>query len=321
MEQTDKLPVSIPTVGELLHDYLNLAKRNLALSTFNCYDANTKLHLLPRWESTPVTEVTVRELRSWIKAFTCKRKTLQLILTPFRNTFEQALDDQLIDANPFDVIRLNKILARTQLKSEFKAAPFDIDEIEAILDACDRPQERNMFQLAFSTGMRPSEYIALTWRAVSFREMRVSVEAAFVDGEAKDTAKTDAGLRQIDLRNGALTALQAQTSFTGNGQELVFHNPTYGAQWEGDKPIHRRWRRILKQASVHYRNPYQTRHTFASSLLMLGELPLYVASQMGHTDTTMITTMITRTYGKWIRSGLDDGKRERLLKMYARTGQ
>ncbi|NHZ65698.1 hypothetical protein [Massilia genomosp. 1] len=110
----------------------------------------------------------------------------------------------------------------------------------------------------------------MTSRAVSFREMSVSAEAAFVDGEAKDTAKSDAGLRQIDLRNGALTALQAQTSFTGNGPELVFHNPTYGTQWEGDKPIHRRWRRILKQAGVRYLNPYQTRHTFASSLLMLG---------------------------------------------------
>nr|WP_229505038.1 tyrosine-type recombinase/integrase [Massilia mucilaginosa] len=181
---------------------------------------------------------------------------------------------------------------------------------------------------SFRLGRRSSVFLSpcITPQVVYFppievsgqiRPQQVSVEAAFVDGEAKDTAKTDAGLRQIDLRNGALTALQAQTSFTGNGQELVFHNPTYGAQWEGDKPIHRRWRRILKQAGVRYRNPYQTRHTFASSLLMLGELPLYVASQMGHTDTTMIT----RTYGKWIRSRLDDGKRERLLKMYARTGQ
>lgn len=112
-----------------------------------------------------------------------------------------------------------------------------------------------------------------------------------------------------------MEALQAQAAFTGNRKNLVFHNPNYGMQWAGDKPIHRRWRRILKQAGVRYRNPYQTRQTFASSLLMPGELPLYIASQMGHTDTTMIT----ETYGKWIRSGLNDDKRERLLRMYGRV--
>ncbi|NHZ32630.1 site-specific integrase [Massilia sp. CCM 8692] len=183
------------------------------------------------------------------------------------------------------------------------------------LSASDRPQEHNVFQCAFATGMRPSEYIALAWPAVSFDEVCISVEAAFVDGEARDTAKTDAGLRQIDMRRGAMEALQAQAAFTGNRKNLVFHNPNYGMQWAGDKPIHRRWRRILKQAGVRYRNPYQTRQTFASSLLMPGELPLYIASQMGHTDTTMIT----ETYGKWIRSGLNDDKRERLLRMYGRV--
>ena len=33
---------------------------------------------------------------------------------------------------------------------------------------------------------------------------------------------------------------------------------------------------------------------------MLGAVPLYVASQMGHADTMMIT----RNYGKWIKTGL-----------------
>ena len=66
---------------------------------------------------------------------------------------------------------------------------------------------------------------------------------------------------------------------------------------------------------MRFRNPYQTRHTFASNLLMLGALPLYVATQMGHADTTMIV----RTYGKWIAAGMDHGRRERLLRLYAQT--
>lgn len=79
---------------------------------------------------------------------------------------------------------------------------------------------------------------------------------------------------------------------------LIFVNPTYGEQRAGDKPIRERWCRILLVAGVRDQNPYQTRHTFASSLLMLGANPLYVATQLGHVDTALVF----RTYGRWIGS-------------------
>ncbi|MBB5199155.1 integrase [Glaciimonas immobilis] len=56
------------------------------------------------------------------------------------------------------------------------------------------------------------------------------------------------------------------------------------------------------RGDVRYRKP--TRHTFASSLLMLGANPLYVATQMAHVDTTMIT----KHYEKWIENGIDVDK-------------
>jgi integrase len=47
---------------------------------------------------------------------------------------------------------------------------------------------------------------------------------------------------------------------------------------------------------VRYRNPYQTRHTYASTLLSANENPWWVAKQMGHVDVEMVF----RHYGKWI---------------------
>lgn len=52
----------------------------------------------------------------------------------------------------------------------------------------------------------------------------------------------------------------------------------------------------LKKAGIRYRNPYQTRHTYASMLLSAGENPMWVAQQMGHKDWAMIR----RVYGRWI---------------------
>jgi integrase len=264
---------------------------------------------------TPATELSAKDLRKWIMNLSGKRKTIQLILTPIRNAIDLAVTEDVLESNPFDSIKLGKLLAREQRGSLFQADPFDIDEIDQILSACERPQERNMFLFAFLTGMRPSEYIALHWTSVDFGRHRLSVQGAYVDGEMKDTAKTLKGLRAIDLRLGALEALVEQARYTKDAGQLVFLNPLYGKQWAGDKPIHRRWRRIRAAADVRYRNPYQTRHTFASNLLMLGAIPLYVATQMGHADTTMIV----RTYGKWIAEGVDSGRRERLMRLYAQT--
>lgn len=306
---------SAVTVGQLLEEYLAVAKRNLALSSYNCYQQVADVHLFPKWRDKPLSALTTKDIRLWIADLTVKRKTIQLILTPMRNAIEQAVIDGHLESSPFDSIKLAKIVSREQRRSEFSADPFDVDEIEAILAACEHAQERNMFQFAFGTGMRPSEYIALQWRSVNFVRHQIAVEGAFVDGEMKDTAKTPAGLRAIDMRQAALDALDAQQHYTNPGGNIVFLNPLYDAQWAGDKPIHRRWRRILLAAGVRYRNPYQTRHTFASSLLMLGANPLYVATQMGHADTTMVM----RTYGKWIAAGLESGKRQRLECMYAQT--
>lgn len=147
------------------------------------------------------------------------------------------------------------------------------NEIQAILAACSREEDRNMLQFA------------------------------------------PAGLRNIDLRLGALDALHAQQAYTGGELGLVFVNPATRRQWEGDKPIYKRWKTIICLAGVRYRNPYQTRHFFASNLLMLGANPLYVASQMGHADTTLVM----RTYGKWFTAGLDDDRRQRLLRLYRQS--
>lgn len=311
-EYAAKNIASTVTIGALIQEYLDVAKRTLALSSYNSYQEVSDAYLFPKWNDKIAANLTSKEIRTWIMEFAIKSKTISSILTPMRNALEQAVIDEIIESNPFDSIKLGKIVPREQRASDFKADPFSIDEIEAILRACVNPQEHNMVLHAFASGMRISEYIALQWENVDFSRHKSHVSKAFVDGEMKKGAKTEAGNRAIDMRQGALDALLRQQAFTKQLGKFVFHNPLHGEPWTGTKPIRERWRRILLLAKVRYRNPYQTRHTFASSLLMLGANPLYVATQMGHSDTTMVM----RTYGKWIGAGLDEDRRRRLEAVY-----
>jgi len=77
-----------------------------------------------------------------------------------------------------------------------------------------------------------------------------------------------------------------------------------------DQEIYRFWESLLRKAGVPFRNPYQTRHTYASLLLSAGENPMFVAQQMGHRDWGMIR----KRYGRWIPSvDPDVGKRANAL--------
>ncbi|MGC9491103.1 tyrosine-type recombinase/integrase, partial [Vibrio genomosp. F10] len=54
------------------------------------------------------------------------------------------------------------------------------------------------------------------------------------------------------------------------------------------------WYPTLEKAKLRKRNPYQTRHTFATLLLASGESPEWIANQMGHTTTTMLFRVYSR---------------------------
>ncbi|MGK5015744.1 tyrosine-type recombinase/integrase [Janthinobacterium sp. HLS12-2] len=112
-------------------------------------------------------------------------------------------------------------------------------------------------------------------------------------GKSREELETRAG-RLVDLRSGAVNALLAQKLHRLLAGGLVFLDPATGQGWDNTQRLTLFWTAMIEKAQVRYRNPYQTRHTFASPLLTTGANAMYVAKQMGHTDTTI------RTYGHWL---------------------
>ena len=66
------------------------------------------------------------------------------------------------------------------------------------------------------------------------------------------------------------------------------------------------WRPALKKAGIPYRPMIQTRHTFATTAISLGENPLWIAHIMGHRDTDMVI----KVYAKYLKNvaGNTDGR-------------
>lgn len=299
--------VSKKTVGDLLRAHLDgcehaVKNGNLSPSTIVGYRRIINGHLLPQFDKVEVRALAPSLLRQWLSSLGVTAKTARNIVSVLRSALDDAVNDELIDQNPLEKIALKKLLSMTSKKSEYEVDPFDNLEIDAIIGTA-TGQARNLFQFAFWSGLRTSELIGLEWDDVDWIHGTVRVQRAVV-AKTEKGPKTKAGTRDVLLLPSARAALQAQKEHTFLAGNRVFHNPRTGLAWETDGQIRKTcWTLILKKAGVRYRNPYQTRHSYASRMLSAGENPWWVAKQMGHVDVEMVF----RHYGKWIPNA-DNGQ-------------
>lgn len=248
------------------------------------------------WHGYKLREITPSALRDWISDMDCTSKAIRNMLIPLRSVFEDALNDGLIDVNPFDRIALAKLIRQTSRASDYVIAPFTQAERDTLLQAC-RPDERPLFQFWFDTGLRPGELQALEWRHIDWDKATARIEQNQVVGVLK-APKTAAGIRSVDLSTEALEALCTQKSIHSSSQARIWLNPRTLKPWTTDAQLRKTaWLPLMARAGIGYRNPYQIRHTYASTLLTAGANPWYVAQQLGHEDVEMVF----RTYGKFIR--------------------
>jgi integrase len=278
------------TVGDSLTAYLASLKCSTATSTWNDYESIVRHHLVPAFGSIPLKDLTTGQIKAWRGTLTISNKRINNVLIPLRGMLKDAFADGLIERDP--MVRISNLSIQRGVPD-----PFSIEEIELVLDTA-KGQSRNFFQFAFFTGMRTGELIALEWGDIDWVREVVMVQRNSVRKEVK-SPKTDAGVREIVLLPQSLQALEMQKQHSLLAGGRIFLNPKTGQPWETDAQIRRTsWEHILKKCGVRYRTPYQTRHTYASLMLSLGENPMWVAQQMGHKDWGLIR----ERYGKWIPS-------------------
>lgn len=133
-----------------------VANNQLSPYTYGGYAKAINGARMKRWHGLQVRDVTPSMLREWVAEMDCTSKAIRNTLTPLRSVFEDALNDELIDFNPFDRVALSKLIRQTAKASDYVVSPFTAMERTALLDAC-RPDERPMLQFWFATGLRPGE--------------------------------------------------------------------------------------------------------------------------------------------------------------------
>jgi integrase len=218
-------------------------------------------------------------------------KTVNNYVTVLRRAMDLAVANHAIEDNLVRFVRHR----RQQLPFP---DPFSRDEVEAIVDYLARefpPGVANFVEFKFFTGLRPSEVAALRWSDVDLMAERVHVHRAIVQGKEKNTTKTNIA-RMVLLNSRSLGALMRQRSLTQLAGDFVFVDPRYGTPWLDERAFRRSyWTPTLTALGLRYRKPYNTRHSYATMMLMASMTPAFCAAQLGHS-----VGMLLSTYAKWL---------------------
>ncbi|WP_418114619.1 DUF3596 domain-containing protein [Vibrio scophthalmi] len=205
------------------------------------------------------------------------------IMTPLRMLLNEAAD-RYDFTSPWKNIKALKV-GRTEVD------PFSLADVEVFLNAA--PADFYAYYVTrFFTGMRTGEIDALMWKDVDLENKTITVNQALVKGEVSGL-KTEGSHRVIHLIDRVVKVLTEHKSQAKMSDKFVFINAK-------GKPLNyavvsrTQWYPTLEKAKLRKRNPYQTRHTFATLLLASGESPEWIANQMGHTTTTMLFRVYSR---------------------------
>ncbi|EMW4538872.1 site-specific integrase [Salmonella enterica] len=297
------------TIKMYLDEYIDICEtRNLSPSTIGgykkCRSALSSLHILPASELTPAA------LKLWIQNQKTTLKTIRNQLSFLRSSLDEAVTDGVLQINPVSLVTASRYQSnKSDAESSYIVDPLSPAEVSALLTSTGNKQWENLFRFAIQTGLRSSELCALRWRDIDFVEKTAHVQSASVSGVTKGT-KTKAGTRKVELTEEAMIALNDQKPFSFMKDGCVFEDPKTNKPWASADAIRKKaWVPTLRKAGIRYRNPYQTRHTFATRLISRGVNLFWLAAQMGHKGPEMLF----RHYGRYLKEY--DGNTERKPKL------
>ncbi len=294
-------------------------KNSKRKTTYDRYHSMLKLYVNPQIGSLEVNRLgrgdVIKTLRS-IQAQGKSKSTIEVGRNVISGVCEFAIDEEHIKDNP--CVGVIKRLGFQRKKDRKPITVFTPDEVESILQKSleYRPQWHPLFLIAFRSGLRLGEALALEWTDINWREGYILVQRSFRNG--RTTPTKNGRPRRVDMTDQLITVLRKlnlkrkeEALRLGKDEPvpIIFHTdgkPT------SQNTIRNIWVRLLSKCGIEHRKMHTTRHTFASLLISRGESLAYVKELMGHSSiqiTVDIYGHILPTENRNILNSLDTPNR------------
>ncbi|KXU06948.1 tyrosine-type recombinase/integrase [Streptococcus oralis] len=286
---------------------------------------NYERHIKPYFKNTNLNKLTydhIFEFREYLKTKpkkqneneTLTNNTINKILILLKKIFDTGIRKSLIDQNPVENLRklpISKPYIKFWSIEEFTRFRELIREEEISYDL--------FFVIAFFTGMRMGEILALNWNDINFltNTIYVTKTVYFVNNTSYiNTTKTRSGTRNITinqklaemLKDWKVKQKEKLEEFTKNTDELQIIQSTPITITKN--MIDKKFKQILerdkdlKKIRIH-----DLRHSHASLLINQGEDYLVVKERLGHASITTTIDTYSHLYPskqKKLANKLDD---------------
>jgi len=261
--------------------------------THKAYEMVLNRYVIPIFGKRKIDTIKPSDLIQWQNNLldTLGSKSVINARIIFHGIFEDALRDEIINKNPFSLVKSPKIVNEKDIN------PFNKDEIFKIL--ANIPDKiKAFFAIGFFTGLRTGEITALRYSDIDLKNKVIKVNKTRNKG-IESTPKTLSSFRNVEILDVLFPYLETHiNNYKKENDDYVFLTKFKKPYYSATKISVTYWQKVLDKLNLKYRNLYQMRHTFASIMINSGEDILWVANMLGHKNAN-ITLQV---YAKYIKN-------------------
>lgn len=302
-------PASRITLDDLLDRYLASSADRLAIQSWMGYSKTLKGYVRPELGYIRLDRLTTWEIQAFydkLRERGLSPRTIRYVHTCLSSALNQAVQWRLLSDNPAKGTVRPKGGPRQARRPKVVLTR---EQALQFLDAVRRHVRGVLYELALVTGMRPEEYLGLTWPCVDWRQNRLRVERVLVriKGEhprkdlegvkwsLNELPKTTTSRRTIEVPPQLMDRLkewrkrqleeQGRAGSRYQRNNLVFATPEGLPLW--DWTVARGMKTLLRQAGLPQMGLYDLRRTCTTLLLEAGEHVKVIAERLGHSGVTL----------------------------------
>ena len=231
-------------------------------------------YIIPHFKMYNIQDIKVFDIEHWQKMLLSDLSTSRVlrIKTIFSMILKKAVANDMILKNPVDYVESFKV-------SYSKQEPFSLDEMKAIINGASG-WLKVLLSLAFSTGMRAGEILALQWNDIDFENRAIYLQRSISKGVIKGDTQTKNHNRLVVVPDFVMDMLRIHKNSSIN--EWVFVS-RYKKPYTESKGIAKCYfKPLLEKLGISYKPLKATRHTYVSIMRNSGVNADFVNEIVGH---------------------------------------
>ena len=284
---------SIDSSKQTLNQYLDrwlevCAKPRLRAKSLKDYAGLLRRYIRPEFGAKPLASVAAFDIQKLYRELLdggLSARTIRYAHAVLRSALKQAVHWKLLLANPADLVDLPRQTRRG-------LGVLTVRQARAFITAIAGHPYEALFALAMTTGMRPSEYLALTWADVDLEPGTLSVSRTlecYKGGWQFADTKRARSRRVVKLQAWVIALLEkhkqsAETSVESDRAQDLMFSAKRGGPIRESYFVSRYFKPLLTSAGLPNIRLYDLRHTAATLSLAAGVPPKIISEQLGHSS-------------------------------------